>query len=70
MCLIAFSPARWLGTHAVIRSLTDRRMPMEEARAGTISGARNLLEDIGLGRYADLFAQNQVDLDRDTQPHR
>src|SRR5262249_15691417 len=38
-------------------------MPIEDARAGTISGARNWLEDIGLGRYADLFAQHQVDLD-------
>jgi class 3 adenylate cyclase/predicted ATPase len=38
-------------------------MPKEEARAGEISRAKDWLEDIGLGRYADIFAQNRVDLD-------
>jgi len=38
-------------------------MPREEARSGLIVGAKHWLEDIGLGRYADLFAQNRVDLD-------
>ncbi len=38
-------------------------MPKEETRAGGISGAKHWLENIGLGRYADIFARNRVDLD-------
>jgi SAM domain (Sterile alpha motif) len=38
-------------------------MPREEASAGILSEAEHWLEDIGLGRYADLFAQNRIDLD-------
>jgi class 3 adenylate cyclase/predicted ATPase len=38
-------------------------MPGEKVRPVAIGGARSWLESIGLGRYADIFAQNRVDLD-------
>jgi class 3 adenylate cyclase/predicted ATPase len=38
-------------------------MPTEEPRAGAISEAKHWLEANGLGRYADIFAQNLIGLD-------
>jgi class 3 adenylate cyclase len=38
-------------------------MPSEEARAGATCKTKHWLEDIGLGRYADVFTENLIDLD-------
>jgi class 3 adenylate cyclase/predicted ATPase len=38
-------------------------MPTDEAKAVVVSQVQHWLEDIGLGRYVDVFARNRVDLD-------